>query len=76
MLYAWKVQELLIPAPLLQNLEHTCNMVQNYTVDLKHALWSSQSSSVLQLFPKLEWKHVLAETVVNLDVDDCGAYMV
>jgi hypothetical protein len=73
-LYAWKVQELLAPAPLSQNLEHTRSMVQNYTADLKHALWSLQSSSVLPPFPKSEWKHVLAGTAVNLDVVFSGLF--
>ena len=67
-LYAWKEQELLIPAPLSQNLERTCTMVQNYTADLKHALWSLQSCSVLLPFPKSELKHVLAGAAVNLDI--------
>ena len=68
MLYAWKEQELLAPIPLSQNLEWTCTMVQNYTTDLKHALWSLQSCSVLPPFPKSERKHVLAGTAVNLDI--------
>ena len=58
-LYTWKVQKLLTPAPLSQNLEHTCNMVQNYITDFKHALWSLQSCSVLPPFPRSEWKHAL-----------------
>jgi hypothetical protein len=73
-LYAWKLQELLAPAPLPQNLERTRNMVQNYTADLKHALWSLQSSSVLPPFPKSEWKHVLSGTAVNLDVVFSGLF--
>jgi hypothetical protein len=73
-LYAWKEQELLSPAPLSQNLERTRAMVQNYTADLKHALWSLQSCSVLPPFPKSEWKHVLAGTAVNLDVVFSGLF--
>ncbi|KIM72503.1 hypothetical protein PILCRDRAFT_81817 [Piloderma croceum F 1598] len=42
-------------------------MVQNYTADLKHALWSLQSAGALPPFPKSEWKHVLSGTAVNLD---------
>ena len=49
-------------------------MVQNYTADLKHALWSLQSCSVLPAFPKSEWKHVLAGTAVNLDVVFSGLF--
>ena len=70
----WKEQELLAPAPLSQNLERTRTMVQNYTADLKHALWSLQSCSVLPPFPKSEWKHVLVGTVVNLDVVFSGLF--
>ena len=70
----WKEQELLAPAPLSQNLEHTRTMVQNYTADLKHALWSLQSYSVLPPFLKYEWKHVLAGTAVNLDVVFSGLF--
>ena len=73
-LYAWKEQELLSPAPLSQNLERTRAMVQNYTADLKHALWSLQSCSVLPPFPRSEWKHVLAGTAVNLDVVFSGLF--
>jgi hypothetical protein len=73
-LYAWKEQELLAPAPLTQNLERTRTMVQNYTADLKHALWSLQSCSVLPPFPRSEWKHVLAGTAVNLDVVFSGLF--
>jgi hypothetical protein len=49
-------------------------MVQNYTADLKHALWLLQSCSILLPFPKLEWKHVLAGTAVNLDVVFSGLF--
>jgi hypothetical protein len=73
-LYAWKVQELLAPAPLSQNLESTRYMVQNYTADLKHALWSLQSSSALPPVPVSEWKHVLSGTAVNLDVVFSGLF--
>ena len=73
-LYAWKEQELLAPIPLSQNLERTCTMVQNYTADLKHALWSLQSCSILPPFPKSEWKHVLVGTAVNLDVVFSGLF--
>jgi len=40
----------------------------NYTVDLKHALWSLQSASSLPPFPKSEWKHVLSGMAVNIDI--------
>ena len=73
-LYAWKEQELLAPIPLSQNLERTHTMVQNYTADLTHTLWSLQSCSVLPPFPKLEWKHVLVGTAVNLDVVFSGLF--
>jgi hypothetical protein len=49
-------------------------MVQNYTADLKHALWSLQSCSVLPPFPKSKWKHALAGTAVNLDVIFSGLF--
>jgi hypothetical protein len=73
-LYAWKIQERIAPAPLSQNLEQTRSMVQNYTGDLKHALWSLQSSSSLPPFPRSEWKHVLSGTAVNLDVIFSGLF--
>jgi hypothetical protein len=49
-------------------------MVQNYTADLKHALWSLQSTGSLPPFPKSEWKHVLSGTVVNLDAVFLGLF--
>ena len=66
-LYAWKIQEKIAPTPLSPNLERTQIMVQNYTADLKHAVWSLQSAGSLPPFPKSEWKHVLSGTAVNLD---------
>jgi hypothetical protein len=67
-LYAWKVREEITPITLSANLERTRSMVQNYTADLKHALWSLQSARSLPPFPKPEWKNVLSGTAVNLDV--------
>src|SRR5882762_2820277 len=49
-------------------------MVQNYTADLKHALWSLQSAGTLPPFPKSEWKHVLSGAAVNLDVVFSGLF--
>jgi hypothetical protein len=73
-LYALKIHDLVTPAPLSENLERTRAMVQNYTADLKHALWSLQSSSSLSPFPRSEWKHVLSGTAVNLDVVFSGLF--
>ena len=73
-LYAWKIHELIAPVSLSENLERTRAMVQNYTADLKHALWSLQSSSSLPPFPVSEWKHVLSGTAVNLDVVFSGLF--
>jgi len=73
-LYAWKIHELIAPVPLSENLERTRAMVQNYTADLKHALWSLQSTSSLPPFPRSEWKHVLTGTAVNLDVVFSGLF--
>jgi hypothetical protein len=73
-LYAWKVQEQIPPTALLLNLEHTRTMVQNYTADLKNALWSLQSAGSLPPFPKSEWKHVLSGAAVNLDVVFSGLF--
>jgi len=73
-LYAWKVQEEIAPTTLSVNLERTCTMVQNYTADLKHALWSLQSTGSLPPFPKPEWKHVLSGTAVNLDAVFSGLF--
>jgi hypothetical protein len=73
-LYAWKIQERIAPPALPQNLEQTRSMVQNYTADLKHSLWSLQSSSSLPPFPRSEWKHVLSGTAVNLDVVFSGLF--
>ena len=42
-------------------------MVQNYTADLKHVLWSLQSARSLPPFPKSKWKHVLSGMAANLD---------
>jgi hypothetical protein len=53
-LYAWKVREQITPVTLPANLERTRSMVQNYTADLKHALWSPQSAGSLPPFPKPE----------------------
>ena len=39
-LYVWKVHKQITPVTLPVNLERTRSMVQNYTADLKHALWS------------------------------------
>jgi hypothetical protein len=73
-LYAWKIQEEIAPTPLSPNLERTRTMVQNYTADLKHALWSLQSAGALPPFPKSEWKHVLSGTAVNLDAVFSGLF--
>ena len=73
-LYAWKIHELIAPAALSENLERTHAMVQNYTADLKHVLWSLQSSSSLLPFPVSEWKHILSGTAVNLDVVFSGLF--
>ena len=73
-LYAWKIHELIAPVALSENLERTRAMVQNYTADLKHAIWSLQSSSSLPPFPTSEWKHVLSGTAVNLDVVFSGLF--
>ena len=73
-LYAWKVQEEIAPTALSANLERTRTMVQNYTADLKHALWSLQSAGSLPPFPKPEWKHVLSGTAVNLDAVFSGLF--
>ena len=73
-LYAWKIREEFAPTTLSPNLERTRTMVQNYTADLKHALWSLQSAGSLPPFPKAEWKHVLSGTAVNLDVVFSGLF--
>jgi hypothetical protein len=73
-LYAWKVQEEITHIAPSANLEHICSMVQNYTTDLKHALWSLQSAGSLPLFPEPKWKHVLSRTAVNLDVIFSGLF--
>jgi len=73
-LYAWKIQEKIAPTPLSPNLERTWIMVQNYTADLKHAVWSLQSAGSLPPFPKSEWKHVLSGTAVNLDAVFSGLF--
>ena len=56
-LYAWKVQEEIVPTTLSTNIECTWSMVQNYTTDLKHALWSFQSASSRfpALFAQIQW---------------------
>ena len=63
-----------MPTALSANLECTRSMVQNYTADLKHALWSLQSAGTLPPFPKSEWKHVLSGTAVNLDAVFSGLF--
>ena len=73
-LYAWKIQEEIAPTALSANLERTRTMVQNYTADLRHALWSLQSAGSLPPFPKSEWKHVLSGTAVNLDAVFSGLF--
>src|ERR1700685_1380664 len=73
-LYAWKIQEEIAPPALSANLERTRTMVQNYTADLRHALWSLQSAGSLPPFPKSEWKHVLSGTAVNLDAVFSGLF--
>jgi hypothetical protein len=73
-LYAWKTQDQIAPAPLSPSLERTQRMVQNYTADLKHTLWSLQSSRCLPPFPNAEWKHVLSGTAVNLDAFFSGLF--
>jgi len=73
-LYAWKVREEIAPITLSPNLERTRAMVQNYTADLKHALWSLQSAGSLPPFPKPEWKRVLSGTAVNLDAVFSGLF--
>ena len=73
-LYAWKIQDQIAPAPLSPSLERTQRMVQNYTADLKHTLWSLQSSRCLPPFPNAEWKHVLSGTAVNLDAVFSGLF--
>jgi hypothetical protein len=49
-------------------------MVQNYTADLKHALWSLQSTGSLPPFPKPKWKNVLSRMAVNLDTIFSGLF--
>jgi hypothetical protein len=49
-------------------------MVQNYTADLKHALWSLQSAGSHPPFPKSEWKNVLSGMAVNLDIVFSGLF--
>src|ERR1700722_20315315 len=49
-------------------------MVQNYTADIKHALWSLQATGSIPPFPKSEWKHILTGTVVKLDVVFSGLF--
>jgi hypothetical protein len=73
-LYAWKIREEITPTTLSANLERTRSMVQNYTADLKHALWSLQSAGSLPPFPKPEWKHILSGTAVNLDLVFSGLF--
>jgi hypothetical protein len=73
-LYAWKIREEITPIALSANLECTRSMVQNYTTNLKHALWSLQSAGSLPPFPKPEWKHVLSGMAVNLDVVFSGLF--
>ena len=73
-LYAWKLREQIAPTALSVNLERTRSMVQNYTADLKNALWSLQSAGSLPPFPKPEWQHVLSGTAVNLDVVFSGLF--
>ena len=73
-LYAWKVQEEITPIALSANLERSRSMVQNYTADLKHALWSLQSAGALLPFPKPKWKNVLSGTSVNLDAVFSGLF--
>ena len=73
-LYAWKIQEEIAPTTHSPNLERTRSMVQNYTADLKHALWSLQSAGSLPPFPKSEWKHILSGTAVNLDAVFSGLF--
>jgi len=73
-LYAWKIQEEIVPTALSANLKCTRSMVQNYTADLKHALWSLQSARSLPPFPKSEWKHILSGMAVNLDTIFSGLF--
>ena len=73
-LYAWRVREEIAPIALSANLERTRTMVQNYTADLKNAVWSLQSAGYLPPFPKPEWKHVLSGTAVNLDAVFSGLF--
>jgi hypothetical protein len=49
-------------------------MVQNYTADLKNALWSLQSAGSLPPFPKPKWQHILSGTAVNLDIVFSGLF--
>jgi hypothetical protein len=73
-LYAWKIQEEIVLTALSVNLECTQSMVQNYTADLKHMLWSLQSARSLPPFPKSKWKHILSGTVINLDAVFSGLF--
>src|SRR5882762_164180 len=49
-------------------------MVQNYTADLKHTLWSLQSAGSLPPFPKPKWKNVLSGMAVNFDAIFSGLF--